>query len=238
MSISPTPADRLQPIEKSGQQAGGDEECYDYHHYNKIHSVPFAVDSFVPKLPDGSGRNTNFYVFHTPQTAIHTVLLLGSCFDGSEEPHRRRQGDVMILSATLKKDSADQATVRYVDSYGGRDAFLAGAFVVRASDLPDPPPALLHVSVSWYQAPGRAGTPNAGAESALAANGSGHRKIEHGDRVKIIKSKVSGVENPPEWLEQHLGKTGLVLWMTAGGANVDLDGCAVWFAYDELERQD
>jgi hypothetical protein len=143
----------------------------------------------------------------------------------------------MSLSATLKRESADGATVRYVDSYGGRDAFLADAFVVRASDLPDPPPALLHVSVSWYQAPGRVGAPNAGAESAQAATSSGHRKVDQGDRVKIIKSKVSGVENPPEWLEQHLGKTGIVLWTTAGGANVDLGGTAVWFAYDELEQQ-
>jgi hypothetical protein len=54
--------------------------------------------------------------------------------------------------------------------------------------------------------------------------------------VKIVKSRVSGVKNPPVWLEQHLGKTGVVLWTTGDGADVDLGGEAVWFAFDELER--
>ncbi len=141
----------------------------------------------------------------------------------------------MSLSATLKRDSADGATVRYVDSYGGRDAFLADAVVIRASDLPDPPPALLHVSLSWYQAPAGVGARSSEANGASPSTGTGHRNLEQGDRVKIVKSRVSGVESPPVWLEQHLGKTGIVLWTTAGGANVDLDGGAVWFAYDELE---
>ncbi len=143
----------------------------------------------------------------------------------------------MSLSATLKRESADGVTVRYVDSYGGRDAFLADAVLIRATDLPNPPPALLHISLSWYQAPSGADAGSAGEKGASSSAGTALRHVDQGDIVKIIKSKVSGVRNPPVWLEQHLGKTGIVLWTTAGGANVDLGGRAVWFAYDELEQQ-
>jgi hypothetical protein len=151
----------------------------------------------------------------------------------------------MSLSATLKRESFEEGEVRYVDSYGGPDAFLADGIVVRAVDLPDPPPALIHITLSWYQTAASAGgdTGAAGSEPAGlhatpgAAHGAGHPNMKQGDVVKIVKSRISGVRNPPEWLEQHLGKTGVVLWTTASGANVDLDGTAVWFAFEELELQ-
>jgi hypothetical protein len=139
----------------------------------------------------------------------------------------------MILSATLKKDDVEGDLVRYVDSFGGKDSFLSGAMVIKASDLPDPPPALLRVSLAWYQAPrAHAEADHEGGNSPT--EGPAHR-ISQGDVVKVIKSRTSGVENPAEWLQQHLSKTGVVLWVTAGGASVDLSGEAVWFAYDELE---
>lgn len=143
----------------------------------------------------------------------------------------------MSLSATLKKESVDEDGVRYVDTYGGADAFLAGPLVLKLSDLPDPPPPLLRVSLSWYQAPCGADAAVAHADTgrAPASMASVHRKVGQGEVVRIIKSRVSGARNPPEWLGQHLGRTGIVLWTTDGGANVDLDGDAVWFAYDELE---
>jgi hypothetical protein len=138
----------------------------------------------------------------------------------------------MILSATLKRESIDGEDVRYVDSYGGDDSFLSQAVVLRASDLPDPPPALLRVDLSWYQTPReRSETSTAQAIGQLT----NHRRIGPGDRVIVIKSRISGVQNPPEWLEQHLGRAGVVLWITPGGANVDLGDETVWFAYDELE---
>jgi hypothetical protein len=139
----------------------------------------------------------------------------------------------MILSATLKRDSAEGDLVQYVDSFGDKDSFLSGAIVLRASDLPDPPPALLRVSLAWYQAPRVQA--DAGREGGSPHTEGGAHKVSQGDLVKVIKSRTSGVENPAEWLEQHLGKTGVVLWVTAGGASVDLSGEAVWFAYDELE---
>jgi hypothetical protein len=150
----------------------------------------------------------------------------------------RQQEDVMSLSATLKMESADQDTVRYVDSFGGRDAFLAGPLALKASDLPDPPPALLHISLSWYQAPATAGAGGAGAEGTPARSHAKHRKITQGDRVEVVKSRVSGVKNPPEWLEQYVGRTGIVLWTTADGAMVDLDPDTAWFSYEELNFKD
>jgi hypothetical protein len=143
----------------------------------------------------------------------------------------------VILSATLKRESVDGATVRYVDSYGGEHSFLSGAIVLKASDLPDPPPALLRVSLSWYQAPrNQDGGP--GEESALAATGAGPQRIAQGDRVQVIKSRKSGVKNPPEWLEQYVGRTGIVLWTTADGAMVDLKTDTTWFSYEELACKD
>ena len=56
------------------------------------------------------------------------------------------------------------------------------------------------------------------------------------DKVKIIKDRDSGIRYPPEWLEQYLGRTGRILWTTAGGAMVKLERGATWFPYNELER--
>lgn len=131
----------------------------------------------------------------------------------------------MSLSATLKMASVDQGAVYYVDSFGGAHAFLAGPIMVQASDLPDPPPALLRVSLSWYQEP----RPQTGAQEPAKG-----RKIAQGDHVSVVKSRVSGVKNPPEWLEQYVGRTGIVLWTTADGAMVDLGSDTTWFAYEEL----
>ena len=141
----------------------------------------------------------------------------------------------MILSATLKRESVDGETVRYVDSYWGEHSFLSGAIVLKASDLPDPPPALLRVSLSWYQAPRSQDGSGTGEESALGASGAGPQRIAQGDRVHVIKSRKSGVKSPPEWLEQYVGRTGIVLWTTADGAMVDLDTDTAWFSYEELE---
>jgi hypothetical protein len=146
----------------------------------------------------------------------------------------------MILSATLKRDAVDDAAVRYVDSFGGKHSFLAGPVSVKRADLPDPPPTLLRVEFSWYQA---AKVVVPGDEERVAGQGqdaAGHesgeqRQVAQGDRVKIVKNRKAGVRNPSEWLEQYVGRTGVVLWATATGANVDLDGEAVWFSFDELD---
>jgi hypothetical protein len=140
----------------------------------------------------------------------------------------------MILSATLKKDCANGDVVRYVDSFGGKHSFLSLPVEIKACDLPDPPPALLRISLDWYQEPRSQAAPMFGADRGSAK--APLRTVEPGDMVTVVKSRVSGVQSPPEWLEQHLGRTGAVAWVTPGGANVDLGDETVWFSYDELER--
>ena len=144
----------------------------------------------------------------------------------------------MSLSATLKMASVDQGTVYYVDSFGGAHAFLAGPVAIRASDLPDPPPQLLHISLSWYRSPVTEGAGGVVAERVVAKPVAKGRKIAAGDRVEVVKSRVSGVKNPPEWLEQYVGRSGVVLWITADGAMVDLGSDTAWFAYQELLYRD
>ena len=144
----------------------------------------------------------------------------------------------MILSATLKMESVDGAAVRYVDSYGGKHSFLSEAIVIKAADLPDPPPALLRVSLSWYQAPRAVEGQGTGEDRTPAATVAKPKRIAQGDRVEVIKSRVSGVKNPPEWLEQYVGRTGIVLWTTTDGAMVDLKTDTAWFSYEELECKD
>jgi hypothetical protein len=146
--------------------------------------------------------------------------------------HDQAIGGLMILSATLKRERVDGEIVRYIDSYGGEHSFLSEPLIVKTSDLPDPPPALLRVELSWYQAPRAAGGVAAGPGVA------GPATIAQGDVVRVIKSRTAGVRNPPQWLQQHMGKTGTVLWVTIGGASVDISGEAVWFSYDELEKAD
>ncbi len=137
----------------------------------------------------------------------------------------------MILSATLKCDGEDGDDVLYVDPRFGGQSFLSGPVLVKKSALPDPPPALLRVEVWWHQPSAQQSDIEAEINEAA-----GQASFASGDRVQVVKSRTSGVQNPPEWLKQHLGKTGHVLWLTPGGANVDLDGEVVWFSFEELEK--
>jgi hypothetical protein len=200
------------------------------------------VEYIATKVPRSGGDYVHLYIFYMRWRLISTIPLQSPDErGGSIELKKHKDGeqeDVMSLSATLKIESADQDTVRYVDSYGGGDAFLAGSVAIKASDLPDPPPALLRISFAWYQAPATAGTGSAGAEATPARGHAKSKKIAQGDRVQVVKSKVSGVKSPPEWLEQYVGRTGIVLWTTADGAMVDLNADTAWFSYEELNSKD
>ena len=59
--------------------------------------------------------------------------------------------------------------------------------------------------------------------------------FREGATVVIVKNRLAGIHQPPEWLEQYLGHEGRILWTTAGGAMVQLDKQATWFPYAELE---
>jgi hypothetical protein len=147
--------------------------------------------------------------------------------------------DPMSYSVTMYRQAGgDEATVRYTETERGSGGLLADAVTFRAAVLPDPPPATIRVTFDWIQT--RTTEHRTAAERVVPgppSQGPVAGGFKPGAMVKVVKSRVSGVKNPPEWLEQHLGKIGVVLWTTAGGANVDLGGEAVWFAYDELELQ-
>jgi hypothetical protein len=143
-----------------------------------------------------------------------------------------------------EEESGDAATVRYSDLRGGAGGLLAEAVVLKASALPDPPPDEIRVTVDWVEA--AAGPGRRAGQSGTAPADTGEpasprsrpRKVAQGERVEVVKSRVSGVKSPPEWLEQYVGRTGIVLWTTADGAMVDLDADTTWFSYAELEPKD
>jgi hypothetical protein len=62
--------------------------------------------------------------------------------------------------------------------------------------------------------------------------------LRKGATVEIVKNRLAGIHQPPEWLEQYLGKRGTVLWTTVGGAMVELESGATWFPYAELAVKD
>ncbi len=127
-------------------------------------------------------------------------------------------------------------TVRYVliDAESGLETDAAE---LKASALPDPPPEFINMCAEWEderQAEG--GAPE--EAPILAPAQVATPSIRAGSRVEVIKSRVSGVRNPPTWLEEYLGRTGVVLWTTADGAMVDLGHDVTWFSYSELVRRE
>jgi hypothetical protein len=108
---------------------------------------------------------------------------------------------------------------------------VVGSVSIHSAALPSPAPPVVEMSLRFVDAT---------AEPAPMADLSRfipppQDALKVGDKVKIIKDRDSGIRYPPEWLEQYLGRTGRVLWTTAGGAMVKLERGATWFPYNELE---
>ena len=137
----------------------------------------------------------------------------------------------MAIMIRLSKMGEEQGTVRYAEEDEERNRVLAGPLLLNTSMLGDPPPAEIQLTLEWYQPPAL----HEPAGRGQTTSSSGSTALKRGERVKIVKSRVSGVKYPPEWLEQYLGRTGVVLWATADGAMLDLGGEASWFSYHELE---
>ena len=142
----------------------------------------------------------------------------------------RREGD------GPKPDAPDGSAVTYTYVGEGAGGHSADAVVLRASMLPDPPPDVIYLTVDWPrpEVVGHAGE----AERAAVVTATAHKKLAQGDRVEVVKSRVSGVKSPPEWLEQYVGRSGVVLWTTADGAMVDLEADHTWFSYEELKPKE
>jgi hypothetical protein len=119
----------------------------------------------------------------------------------------------------------------YVEETVGDDPPVLGAVSVENTALPQPPPAMLEVTVEFGKP-----RPTAPAPDLSRFVPPPQEVLHAGDKVTIVKDRDSGIRYPPEWLEQYLGRSGRILWTTAGGAMVKLEKGATWFPYGELER--
>ncbi len=140
----------------------------------------------------------------------------------------------LITTLTLVHETKDSA--HYAEAPDQDQFPLLGTVSVQKWALPKPTPSTIRLALEPYEierpsAPSRP----AGAASEAGAEVSPLRK---GATVTIVKNRLAGIHQPPEWLEQYLGKTGTVLWTTAGGAMVQLESGATWFPYAELEVKD
>jgi hypothetical protein len=148
----------------------------------------------------------------------------------------------LITTLTLVHETKDSA--HYAEAPDQDQFPLLGTVSVQKWALPRPTPSTIRLALEPYEAErsaaaGPAGAP-AGAEAASAETGAAATasKLRKGATVRVVKNRLAGIHQPPEWLEQYLGRKGIVLWTTAGGAMVQLDKQATWFPYAELSVED
>jgi hypothetical protein len=144
----------------------------------------------------------------------------------------------MMISIRLIKKGEDERSVHYAVEDQVADPPLAGEIALSKSGLPDPPPPVVRLTLDWYQPPSATPQGDVPSDSGATARAKLASRIQPATRAVVVKSRVSGPKHPPEWLEQFIGKTGVVLWTTHEGAMLDFDGKATWFAFDELEPTD
>lgn len=127
-------------------------------------------------------------------------------------------------------------TAYYAEASGKAGPLLLGAVGVQKGALLMPAPSEIRVTLepeALEQHPGPRPSAHL-ARRLLDTEGI----IEAGSSVTIVKNQLAGMNQPPEWLEEYLGRKGTVLWTAAGGAMVRLDKEATWFPYAELMVED
>jgi hypothetical protein len=138
----------------------------------------------------------------------------------------------MTLTTTLTLIHETEDSAHYAERSGQDSYPLLGTISLQKRALPTPTPAEIRVTLEPTE-PEQQPRPRPSAELArrlLEAEGI----IEEGSIVTIVKNRLAGMNQPPEWLEEYLGRKGTVLWTAAGGAMVKLGGEATWFPYAEL----
>jgi hypothetical protein len=138
----------------------------------------------------------------------------------------------MTLVTTLVLVHETEASAHYAERPGDDEYPLLGTVSVHKWALPKPTPSTIRLTLEPYKAEDTRAGGKAAPASAGAAEG--QTPLVKGATVKIVKNRLAGVHQPPEWLEQYLGRTGTVLWTTVGGAMVKLEDEATWFSYAEL----
>ena len=139
----------------------------------------------------------------------------------------------MTLITTLTLTDETDSEAHYAEKLGEDGSPLLGTVSVQKWALPKPTPSTVRVVLDFYETVRPSSSRPAAdvAHRPYAAEG----VLRLGATVIVVKNRLSGIHQPPEWLEQYLGRTGTVLWTTAGGAMVKLDNEATWFPYAELE---
>jgi hypothetical protein len=147
-------------------------------------------------------------------------------------PNSKRRSVYLTLPFTLAQE--DEKTATYEEQVETGKAPVIGTISFKKSSLSTPLPPIVRIVLSYHEA---RPTPAEPRSFTTAFDVDLEEKtLGVGDRVTIVKNRHATVTSPPEWLEQHLGKTGAVLWTTTSGAMVDLFGAATWFPYAELKR--
>ena len=137
----------------------------------------------------------------------------------------------LITTLTLVHETKDAA--HYAERPGDEEYPLLGTVSVQKWALPKPAPSTIRLVLESYEMQNAPSTvPPSGS---AAGAGEDMSALHKGATVEIVKNRLASIHQPPEWLEQYLGRTGTVLWTTAGGAMVKLDDEASWFPYAELK---
>lgn len=139
----------------------------------------------------------------------------------------------MTLMATLTLVDETEDSVQYAEQPKGDKPPVIGAISVQRWAVPKPAPSTIRVTLDFYEATRPA--PSRPSAETIHATHRAEDVLHQGDTVTIVKNTVAGIKYPPEWLKQYLGRTGTILWTTAGGAMVKLDDEATWFPYAELK---
>jgi hypothetical protein len=139
----------------------------------------------------------------------------------------------MTLMVTLALVEEAEDGAEYAEQQQGNRPPAIGTLHVQRWALPKPAPSAIRIALDFYEA-GRPAALRPGAD-AIHATHRAEDVLRQGDSVTIVKNTMAGIKYPPEWLEQYLGRTGTILWTTAGGAMVNLNDEATWFPYAELK---
>jgi hypothetical protein len=138
----------------------------------------------------------------------------------------------MSLTTILTLIHETEDSAHYAEGPGKDSYPLLGTVTLQRSALPTPTPSEIRVTLEPL-APAQQPRQRPSADLArrlLDAEG----VIQQGSTVTIVKNRIAGIHQPPEWLEEYLGRKGTVLWIAAGGAMVKLDHEATWFPFAEL----
>jgi hypothetical protein len=160
----------------------------------------------------------------------------------------------MTLITTLTLVHETKESAHYAEAEDQDQFPILGTVSVQKWALPRPTPSTIRLVLEPYEAvqppalslvvgmgsgAGARVTPETGetgtGEAGVRDAGAGTSALRKGASVRIVKNRLAGIHQPPEWLEQYLGRRGIVLWTTAGGAMVQLESGATWFPYAELE---